>query len=489
MRAHLLTRLLVFLIALWLIHAPAAHAQAGSSITFFTSDRATITPDEAESGTAYINLAWQIGGMRPGETVRLQVYVLGQWHDALPDALPASGTLRWAAPHSLDFTPPSFRLAVRDAAGQTVASADLVIPYPAAPDAASPPQIVAFMSPLAQISEVALRERNGLIPVTWKVKNRPARANLVFEQVLDSGRVVSVELPRSRPWIRSAGEGMVQPQPDGDSLLLRARLVNIDTGQVYAEQTLSIQVVQAAISPAPTATPVPGVPTTSSAPEVTSFTATKYVLKRGETIRLAWQARSAVSMTIETYDIDYFPRYMARPPENKFENLPLNGALDVTVPASYRGGGWQIHLIAQSSGPPRYTKRLDVIFSDVAQPIILNARTFSVSTGNVRRGDTLILTWDTYTTTRTSVNGVVNYRQPVSGFEGKLWLDVQGVVVGGSAAGTPLNQHFTGLKLKGTLQIKVPNFDAVYDGVWLQMGMDVDGQPITYQVQFVALSQ
>jgi hypothetical protein len=479
----------MFLIALWLIHAPAAHAQAGPSITFFTSDRATITPDEAESGTAYVNLAWQIGGMRPGETAHLQVYVLRAWHAALPDALPASGTLRWAAPHSLDFSPPSFRLAVRDAAGQTVASADLVIPYPAAPDPANPPQIVSFTSPLARISEVALRERNGLIPVTWKVKNRPARANLVFEQVLDSGRIVSVELPRSRPWIRSAGEGMLQPQPGRDSLLLRAGLVDIDTGQVYAEQTLSIQVVRAGISPTPTATPAPGVPTTSGEPEVTSFTATKYVLKRGETIRLAWQARNAVSMTIETYEIDYFPHYVARPPDNKFENLPLNGTLDVTVPASYRGGGWQIHLIAQSSGPPRYTKRLDVIFSDVEQPIILNARTFRVSTENVRRGDTLTVTWDMYTTMRTSINGVVNYQQPISGFEGKLWLDVRGVVVMGIAPDTPLNRRFTGLKLKGSLQITVPNFDAIYDGVWLELGMDVNGQPIAYQVQFVALSQ
>jgi hypothetical protein len=100
-------RLLLLLLILSL-GVSAALAQDAPSITAFTSDRQTLTPDEAESGTTYVNLAWQTSGMRPDDTLHLQVFVLGQWRDALADNLPASGALRWAAPHTLDFIPPTF---------------------------------------------------------------------------------------------------------------------------------------------------------------------------------------------------------------------------------------------------------------------------------------------------------------------------------------------------------------------------------------------
>jgi hypothetical protein len=132
-----------------------------------------------------------------------------------------------------------------------VDAAGLVIPYSTAIDAKNPPEIVTFNSPMTRIDEAELAASGGVIPVLWQVRNRPARANLKFEQVLASGEVASVELPRYFLWVRSAGEGAVRPQLEDGNLTLRARLVNVDTGEVYAEKMLTLPVIR---RPSPTTT-------------------------------------------------------------------------------------------------------------------------------------------------------------------------------------------------------------------------------------------
>ncbi len=141
-------------------------AQSAPRITVFTSDRASVTPDEAESGTAYMNLTWNTDGMRPDDTVHLQVYVLGQWHNVQEaGTLANSGAMNWAVPHTLDFIPPSFRLVVRDADGEQVDFADLVIPYTTVVDPDNPPAFMTFSISLTTVTDTQIADPDFVIPV------------------------------------------------------------------------------------------------------------------------------------------------------------------------------------------------------------------------------------------------------------------------------------------------------------------------------------
>jgi hypothetical protein len=463
-------------------------AQAAPSILSFTCDRTTITPGEAESGTAYTILSWQTSGLRSNDTLHLQVYVLGEWHDALSDNLPVNGTLRWAVPHSLDFSPPAFRLVVRDAALNSATTADLVIPYSTTIDPSNPPQVAFFVKPPANPGDP--------FRVSWQVWNRPARANLQFKQILNDRSRISIELPRDHQWIKSNGEGIVRPQLGSSVLQLSALLVNIDTGELYAESTLMVPVTVPMPTPVPP--PKPGLPAPTAfptmtidptRPEILSLSSNKYTLKRGETLTISWQTKKAAQVIVETYNIDYFPRYSAGKPDTRSENLPPNGSLNMTAPLGYQSGGWQIHVTARGSDPQKYTaKRIDVIFTDVPQPVMLNQKSFTVSADPVHPGDTVIVSWDTFITTRTSVNGVQT-QQPLAGFDDKLWLEVTGVRSMDNAPGTPLNQHFSGLHKTGKLSIQIPEYDPFYNGVVFQLGLDVNGQSISYGNIFVKMAQ
>ena len=70
-----------------------------------------------------------------------------------------------------------------------------------------PPQasIRTFTADADSVNETQLESGTVRIPVSWAVDSRPDNSNLVFEQVLDDGSVVNVELPRTNPIIPSSG--------------------------------------------------------------------------------------------------------------------------------------------------------------------------------------------------------------------------------------------------------------------------------------------
>src|SRR5688572_22017412 len=141
-----LTQILLY-ISIFLSFIAPALAQSAAKITAFAADRQSITPDEAESGTAHVNLNWTTEQVSAGQSVQLQVLVLGSWFDALPAGsapLPASGSLRWTVPHTLDFIPPTFRLVILDSAQKMIDRRELVIPYVNLIDPSKPPRIVSF---------------------------------------------------------------------------------------------------------------------------------------------------------------------------------------------------------------------------------------------------------------------------------------------------------------------------------------------------------
>ncbi|MFN8528872.1 MAG: hypothetical protein U0670_09700 [Anaerolineae bacterium] len=475
-------RFLLVCFAAALVSVASATAQAIPHIDFFTSDLVTITPDDAESGAVYANLNWSTSGLAAGEQVYVQVFVSGAWHDVRPEPVPQSGNLRWAVAHTLDFAPPTFRLVVRDTRGNVHASQELVIPYANDPDAPT----LTFSTNIGYVSDSFLRA-GGHIGIRWEVHNRPARANLVFEQILDDGRILNIELPRQTLWIRSTGEGEVQPLPDGDPITLRARLVNVDTGELYTAQTVTLPVdFSAASTPvmAPSASPTPGHEL------ITGVGANAYQPRRGDSVRLSWTTQNADTVSLQIFDIDYFP-HAGLPSLVVFaqDNLPASGSLDIPISADYTGAGWQIYLTASRGGQPPYDNaRLDLVFADVLQPVLYQITQFSVTPPALRRGETLTITWAGSVTTRVSRAGVASY-EPITGYEGRVGLELDSFQFPlPNGAGSFSRISLRDLPLSGTTSVVIPaDTPLEYTRMDVHLGLVIDGVYNIFDLRSVEL--
>ncbi len=121
-----------------------------------------------------------------------------------------------------------------------------IVPALAAPPAQpAVPQITTFTTGAAAVHRDALEARTARVPIAWAVENRPPTANLQFDQVLPDGDAINVELPRADLWVESAGEGVAAPiLPPGNpaDITLRARLVDLESGEVYAEQQVTVPI-------------------------------------------------------------------------------------------------------------------------------------------------------------------------------------------------------------------------------------------------------
>lgn len=107
------------------------------------------------------------------------------------------------------------------------------------------PRITSFTTTISVVDRAALAARTARIPVSWTTANRPFIANLFFEQVLEDGNVINVELPRPIPWVASSGNGTAAPILPGQNaaqVVLRLRLVNLVTSQVYDERQLTVSI-------------------------------------------------------------------------------------------------------------------------------------------------------------------------------------------------------------------------------------------------------
>ncbi|WP_162909206.1 hypothetical protein [Aggregatilinea lenta] len=145
------------------------------------------------------------------------------------------------------------------------------------------PAIVSFTSYGVEPTLANLEGGAARTPVEWSTANRPATANLVFEQVMPDGSAVSVELPRDDPWLPDSGSGElapVAPGSDARSFTLRARLVDLVTGRVYDQR----EIVYAIGTPAD--------------PEITSFSTTAPAVNadalanRSARVAVAWDVVS-----------------------------------------------------------------------------------------------------------------------------------------------------------------------------------------------------
>lgn len=227
------------------------HAQQQSfsvappTILYFASEVNHITIAQAEVGNVQTILRWQVLGMRSGDYLTLSQYQGNAWVSMLnPYSTPLDATGRFAVfiQHPLNFGPITYRLAVYDSRNQVTSEQFLLIPYSSY--ANQPPGIEIFTARQTSIDANVLYYQGGTITLAWRVVNRPIGTNLVFEQVLENGAAVSVEMPRNQLWVASTGEGVVAPRlPEQASVfVLRIRLVNVSTGQTLDQREVSIRV-------------------------------------------------------------------------------------------------------------------------------------------------------------------------------------------------------------------------------------------------------
>lgn len=98
----------------------------------------------------------------------------------------------------------------------------------------------------APVSYSSLLNGSARIPVSWSAINRPVTANLVFEQILPSGEVLNVELPRPFQWVNSSDSGRVAPlppNPEAVELVLRVRLVDLVFNRTLDQRFVYVPIV------------------------------------------------------------------------------------------------------------------------------------------------------------------------------------------------------------------------------------------------------
>jgi hypothetical protein len=193
-----------------------------------------------------------------------------------------------------------------DAQSRVIDQRTLAIPYDVE-SVDEPPSIDALSADVQSLDANALAQGTARVQMAWTVLNRAPASNLVFEQVFADGSASSVELPRPNLWIPSAGQGPVAPiyREGVRSVTLRLRVVDVVSGNVYAEETVTLAVTGTATvpPPAPTTAPPPPGPAPTTPPvaggAIVSFTAAPDTVNPGAAITLTWEVQGTGGVTIE----------------------------------------------------------------------------------------------------------------------------------------------------------------------------------------------
>jgi hypothetical protein len=301
------TRRIAFLVVIVLVLGGyhAARAVTLPAIVSFESSLAAITVADAEAGTTTTTLTWHTVGVTADYRLALTEYRLDRWEPVFPaESVPleANGTRDVTVHQPLNFGPPTYLLSIVAVSSNSIVDQRiLTMPYDTT-SLKEPPSVDSFTADVESLDAAQLAAGQAQVVLTWSVLNRLPTSNLVFEQVFADGTSASVELPRPYLWVPSMAQGPVAPmyRVGEQKAVLRLRVVDEVSGEVYAEQTLDLAITGTA--PAPTPPPAPQ-PTPQPQPQpsgsIASFTATPNVVNPGAPVTLAWEVRGTQGVVIE----------------------------------------------------------------------------------------------------------------------------------------------------------------------------------------------
>ncbi len=249
----------------------AESAELEPAIAVFTADEASFDPAALARGEARVNVVWEIADRPPDANLMFE-QVLGSGVAVSVEQPRAHLWVPSVGEGAVTLSPADEEIRLRL---RLVDMSDGVLldekEVAFAVDAASTLRIRSFSALVQSVDAAALRAGEARVSVTWEVLNRPETANLVFEQVLESGRAVSVELPRDDPMVPSNGRGEVAPaMPEdetADSITLRLRVVDMNSGHTLDQRTLTLPVARPTGEP-PAVAPTP--PAVAGRPAIVS---------------------------------------------------------------------------------------------------------------------------------------------------------------------------------------------------------------------------
>ena len=316
-------------------------------IKSFTTSAQGVTSTALLNKTARVGVAWAVDN-RPANANLLfeQVFEdntvanieLPRQNPTVPSS--GSGIVAPNAPKVNTTTTITIRIRlVETATNKELAQQSITLPVISDPNA---PAISSFNAtvPSDGIDSAALYAGTFQAAVTWATINRPANSNLAFEQVLEDGTVVNVELPRQNPIIPSTGTGTIKlhaPQkPGAATVKLRLRLVNLSANTTITQVDITKPVKgAAAIVPTATATTqAPPATTSGNSPiSITSFTVSPNPVARGGGVTLAWSVTGATRIKI-----DRLAEFTGANAETILDQQPASGSAPYTLPADYING-------------------------------------------------------------------------------------------------------------------------------------------------------
>lgn len=237
------------------------------AIVSFSADLSAVTMTALEKREAKTNLSWVVVNLPPDDKIVLQIYQRNEWGDVFPDEpLTGNEEREIIVEPPLNFGPPTYRLAVVNADGDMVEERVLTIPYDMEQMADLVPSVISFGTGDTELDAGAVASREARLPVFWNIQDRLPNSNVVFEQQMEDGTFIPVELARPFLWLPSDGEGVIAPvlpQQLEDPVRLRMRVMDVVSGETYATSELVLPLVGAAVTAVPMVnTRVPSIPVT-----------------------------------------------------------------------------------------------------------------------------------------------------------------------------------------------------------------------------------
>jgi hypothetical protein len=229
--------------------------QPPPSIRSFSTVAQSIGLDALQNRSARINVSWQVDN-RPENSNLIFEQVLGEGNMVnveLPRRNPfvssqGNGIVAPVSPLDANSSITLQLRLVDLTTQQTLLSEtiEVTVTRPAPTPTPLPPgplAIRSFSTTATSVSRASLQNQSARLPVSWDVQNRPANSNLVFEQILDNGQAVNVELPRQVVIVPSTGIGVVAPRNvNSAQVTLRLRIVDLGNQNTLAEQQIIVQI-------------------------------------------------------------------------------------------------------------------------------------------------------------------------------------------------------------------------------------------------------